>query len=157
MFIWYGVGAVAAIVIAWLAALVHASWHAPFGLVPLAVGIALGFVLVKIAATLRVEDSRRKLIVGAILLAVVAVLAEHAWLYLDFRRQWQAARERSPQVAIFRPEFPWSLPEFLENEATPQQVAVWCIDAALIIVSAATTVAVLSRPPASSHQPPTSS
>ena len=155
MLIWYAAGAVAAIVIAWIAALVHASGHAPVGLISLVVGIALGASLRKIAGTLRVPDSRRHLIIGTILLAIVAVLAEHAWLYLDFRRQWHEAREKSPQVAIFRPESPWSPREFLENEATPQLITVWFVDALIIIFSAATTIAVLSQPPASSLKPPT--
>lgn len=154
MLIWYGAGAVAAIVIAWLAALVHASGHAPIGLVSLAVGIALGASLAKLAAIQRVTCKKR-LIVGTIVLATLAILAEHTWLYLDFRRQWQEAREKSPQVAIFRPESPWSPREFLENEATPQLITVWFVDAVIIIFSAATTIAVLSRPPASSLKPPT--
>ena len=154
MLIWYGAGAVAAIVIAWLAALVHASGHAPIGLVSLAVGIALGASLAKLAAIQRVTCKKR-LIVGTIVLAILAILAEHTWLYLDFRRQWHEAREKSPQVAIFRPESPWSPREFLENEATPQLITVWFVDAVIIIFSAATTIAVLSRPSAPSLKPPT--
>jgi hypothetical protein len=151
MLIWYGAGSVAAIAIAWLAALVHASGHAPLGLVSLAVGIALGVVLRKIAATQQL-NGRRQLIIGTLLLAIVAVLAEHTWLYLDFRRQWQEARQKSPQVAIFRPESPWSPREFFLNEATPQRTAVWCIDALVTIASAVGTVVALSRNP--SPQPP---
>jgi hypothetical protein len=146
MLIWYGAGAVAAIAIAWLAALVHASGHAPLGVVSLAVGISLGIVLKKIAVTQRVT-CRRRLIIGTLLLAIVAVLAEHTWLYLDFRRQWQEAREKSPQVAIFRSESPWSPKEFFLNEATPQRTAVWCIDALVIIASSVGTVVVLSKNP----------
>src|SRR4051812_23378762 len=108
MLIWYGADTVAAIVIAWLAALVHASGHAPIGLVPLAVGSALGATLTAIAAVQRIGD-RKPLIIGTLLKAIVALLAEHTWLYLDFRRQWHEAREKSPQVAVFRPESPWSL------------------------------------------------
>jgi hypothetical protein len=150
MLIWYGAGTVAAIVIAWLAALVHASGHAPLGLVSLAVGIALGVVLRKIAATQRVM-SRRQLIIGTFFLAIVAVLAEHTWLYFDFRRQWQAEREKSPQVAIFRSEAPWSVREFLLNEATPQRTALWCIDGLIIITSAVGSIIALST--TSSPQP----
>jgi ABC-type uncharacterized transport system permease subunit len=146
MLIWYGAGAVAAILIAWLAALVHASGHAPIGLVSLAVGIALGAVLRKIAVTLRFA-SRRHLIIGTILLAIVAVLAEHTWLYLDFRRQWREAREKSPQVALFRPESPWSPREYFAIEATPEHAALWCVDAAIIVASAVGTVIALSRNP----------
>jgi ABC-type uncharacterized transport system permease subunit len=151
MLIWYGAGAVAAIAIAWLAALVHASGHAPIGLISLAVGIALGAVLKKIAASQRVT-SRRQLIIGTLLLAIVAVLAEHTWLYLDFRRQWQEARDKSPQVAIFRSKSPWSPKEFFLNEATPQRTAVWCIDALVVIASAVGTVVALSKTP--SPEPP---
>ena len=102
------------LLIAWLAALVHASGHAPIGLVSLAVGIGLGAILDRIAAAQRVAG-RRRLIIGTILLAIVTVLAEHTWLYLDFRRQWHESREKSPQVAMFRPESPWSPREYFAH------------------------------------------
>ncbi len=98
MLIWYGAGAVAAMVIAWLAALVHASGHAPVGLISLVVGAALGAILAKIAASQRIAG-RKRLILGTVMLAILAVLAEHAWLYLDFRRQCtrrERSRRRSP-------------------------------------------------------------
>jgi hypothetical protein len=144
MLIWYVAGAVAAIVIAWLAALVHASGHAPIGLVSFAVGIALGAILNKIAATQRVSSPRR-LIVGTILLATLAVLAEHTWLYLDFRRQWQESRAKSAQVAMFRPEQPWSPSEYFAHELTPQSAALWCVDAAIIVASATGVMVVWRR------------
>jgi hypothetical protein len=144
MLIWYGAGAIAAIVIAWLAALVHATGHAPLGLVSLAVGIILGATLSAIAASQRLAGARR-LIIGTLLLAIITVLAEHTWLYLDFRRQWHEAREKSPQVAIFRPESPWSPREFFTNEATAKHAALWCVDAVLITTSAVSTVIVLSK------------
>ena len=148
MLIWYGAGAVAAIVIAWLAALIHASGHAPIGLVSLAVGSALGAVLAKLAATQSIAGAKR-LIAGAILLAILAVAAEHTWLYLDFRRQWHEAREKSPQVAVFRPETPWSPSEYFAIEATPEHAALWCADAVIIVASAVGTVFVLSTKPES--------
>ena len=153
MVIWYGTGAVAAIIIAWLAALVHASGPAPIGLVSLAVGIGLGAILSKIAALIRIAG-RKRLIIGTILLAIVAIVAEHTWLYLDFRRQWHEARAKSPQVAVFRPESPWSAREYFLIEATPSRTALWCIDAAIIVASAIGTVIALSRTAAQSPQPP---
>ena len=144
MLIWYVAGTVAAIVIAWLAALVHASGHAPIVLVPLVFGIALGATLTKLAAARRVTG-RARLVIGAILLAHIAILAEHAWLYLDFRQQWHEAREKSPQVAIFRPEQAWSPRDFFINEATPERVVVWCVDGMFIIFSTTATVAILSK------------
>src|SRR5437762_7591043 len=139
MLIWYGVGAVAAMVIAWLAALVHASGHAPLGLVSLAVGIALGSILSAIAASQRLAGIRR-LIIGTVILAIVTVLAEHTWLYLDFRRQWREAREKSPQVAMFRPAMPLSPIEYFTHEWSPQRATFWCFDAAIITASAVGTV-----------------
>src|SRR5438045_201190 len=101
MLIWYAAGVVAAILVAWIAAVIHASGHAPLGLVSLGIGIAFGLILAALAATQRVAGVRR-LILGTILLAILTVLAEHAWLYLDFRRQWQEARAKSPPVALLR-------------------------------------------------------
>jgi hypothetical protein len=151
MLIWYGAGAIAAIVIAWLAALVHASGHAPIGLISLAVGIGLGAILSKIAASMRIAG-RKRLIIGTILLATVAVIAEHTWLYLDFRRQWHEARSKSPQVAMFRPESPWSPREYFKIEATPTHAALWCVDATIIVTSAVGIIIVFSKNP--SPQPP---
>ena len=144
MLIWCGAGVVAAIVVAWFAALVHASGHAPVGLVSLAVGILLGAALSGLAAALRIAGIRR-LVVGAVVLAIVAVFAEHAWLYLDFCRQWQAERAKSAAVAMFRPEAPWSPAEYFSHEATHQQLMLWGLDSALITLSAAGTVFLLRR------------
>ena len=155
MLIWYGAGAVAAIAIAWLAALVHASGHAPIGLISLVVGVALGAVLGKIAATQRVAG-RKRLIIGTILLAIRRRLGRAHLALPRFPPTMARGAEKSPQVAIFRPESPWSPREFFLNEATPQRTAVWCIDALVIIASAVGTVVVLSRspsPPASNPQP----
>src|SRR5262245_44630608 len=152
MLIWYSAGAAAAIAIAWLASLIHASGHAPVGLVSLSVGVALGFALAKLTTTLQVTGTRR-LIIGTIILAVLTIAAEHTWLYLDFRRQWRESREK-PQVAVFRTETPWSPSEFFRNEATPERATLWGVDAALIIAGAVTTVALLSRATPSDPQPP---
>ena len=153
MLIWYGASTVAAIAIAWLASLVHASGSAPVGLTSLAVGIGLGVALSRIAAAAPMRPARRHLIIGAILLAIVTIIAEHTWLYLDFRRQWSKAREQA-QVAIFRPESPWSLREFFANQATSEQITVWCVDAAVILTSTLGTVVFLTGKPTS--DPPAS-
>ena len=154
MLIWYGASTVAAIAIAWLASLVHASGHAPIGLTSLSVGVVLGIALMKVASALQIRPARRHLIVGAIVLAIVTIIAEHTWLYLDFRRQWAKARETSPQVAMFRPETPWSPREFFANQATPGQITVWCVDAVVILASTLGTVVFLTGKPTS--DPPAS-
>jgi hypothetical protein len=141
---WYVAGATAAIAIAWLAALLQLADYAPLGLLPLAIGLAIGAFLGAIAATQRVAG-RHRLIVGTVLLSLLTVFAEHAWLYRDFRRQWQEARSASPETAMFRPEEPWSPREYFERELTPQRAALWCLDAALITAAAAGTVWALDR------------
>lgn len=144
MRIWYGASVVAAILVAWTAAMIHASGHAPLGLVSLGVGTGLGAALSGIAAMLGIAGSRR-LIFSALLLAILTVLAEHAWLYLDFRRQWQEARAESAVVAMFRPEAPLSPAEYFAHEWTGRQAALWCFDAAIIAASCVGTVFVLRR------------
>jgi hypothetical protein len=134
MVIWYAVGAMAAIAIAWLAAVLHIAGRAPIGIISVAVGISLGALLSALAARQRLA-CRRRLIVGTILLAILAVVAEHAWLYRDFRRQWHEARAKSPEAALFRPESPWSPREYFTNELTTRRAALWCLDGALIIAA----------------------
>jgi hypothetical protein len=141
MLIWYITGAGAALAIAWLAAMLHVSGHAPLGLVSLGVGAALGALLSAIAASgHRPKGGRlagqRLLVLSTIIFAIVTVLAQHAWLYIDFRRQWHEARAASPEVALFRAESPWSPAEYLAHELTPKQAALWALDAALIVAAA---------------------
>jgi hypothetical protein len=150
MQIWYITGAGAALAIAWLAAVLHASGHAPLGLVSLGVGAALGAALAAIAASgHRLKGGRlagqRKLILNTAFFALLTVLAQHAWLYLDFRRQWHEARAGSPEVALFRPESPWSPAEYLARELTAQQAALWALDAALIVAAAVAVVVMWQR------------
>jgi hypothetical protein len=144
MVIWYAVGAMAAIAIAWLAAVLHIAGRAPIGIISLAVGISLGALLSALAASQWLA-CRRRLIAGTILLAIVAIVAEHAWLYRDFRRQWHEARAKSPEAALFRPESPWSPREYFTNELTPRRAALWCLDGALIIAATVGTALILNQ------------
>ena len=131
MLTWYVTSACAALAIAWLAAMLHVSGHAPLGIISLGVGAALGAALTAIAASQQFA-AQRKLIRITILFAIVTILAQHAWLYIDFRRQWHEARANSAQIAMFRPESPWSPAEYLARELTPGSAALWALDAALI-------------------------
>jgi hypothetical protein len=135
MQIWYITGVGAALAIAWLAAMLHVSGHAPLGLVSLGVGAALGAALSPIAASQRLAG-KGKLILSTIIFAIITVVAQHAWLYLDFRRQWHEARAASPEVALFRPESPWSPAEYLARELTPGRAGLWALDAALLVAAA---------------------
>lgn len=86
-----------------------------------------------------------RLVIGTLVMACVTVLVEHAWLYREFCRQWQTARSNSAQVAMFRPESPWSPTEYFSREATAGRVVYWLLDATLISVAAAATAIVMRR------------
>ena len=144
MLIWYAAGLIAAIAVGWLAAAIHLTGRAPIGLLAIGVGAALGTILHTIATTQRVAG-RTRLFVATILLALTTVLAQHAWLYHDFRQQWHQARIESADVAMFRPEDPWSPREYFARELTPQRAALWCLDAAIITSATVVTVALLDR------------
>jgi hypothetical protein len=132
-------GLVAAIAVAWLGATVHQSGHAPLGLVSIGVGLTLGAALFTLAVMLGV-NGRPGILIAACVLAVVAVITQHAWLYADFRREWHEGRDHSAHVAMFRAESPWSPSKYFAQEATPRRIALWCADAALIVASAYATV-----------------
>jgi len=137
--IWYLAGAIAAISVAWLAAKLNIAGVAPIGILSLAVGALLGAVLGGIA-TLTHVTCRKQLVVGAIVLSILAVLSEHAWLYRDFRRQWHEARAANAHVAMFRPVEPWSPDEYLGRELSSGRGVYWCMDAMLVVSAAVVTV-----------------
>jgi hypothetical protein len=149
--IWYTGGLIAAIVIGWLAALLHAAGVAPIGFVSFGIGAALGTALCVLAASraprlaVVVLVGHAPLVIGSIVLALLTILAEHAWLYLEFRQQWHAARGRSAEAAIFRSEAPWSPGEYFAREIASGRAPLWALDATLIIVAAVTTVLIAPR------------
>ena len=137
-------GVFAAAAIGWAAAKCHVAGWAPIGLISLVAGILLGLALARLAAVSGIVGTKQ-LVVGAILLGLVAVFFEHAWLYVDFRRQWREARDADPQVALFRPTTPWSPREYFERELTPRRAALWSVDAAIIVGAAVATVLLQRR------------
>jgi hypothetical protein len=141
MFLWYIAGYALAGTIGWLASIVYASGHSPVGLTSLVVGAILGATLCGIAAGLKITRTRR-LITGTIVIAVLTVLAEHTWLYLDYCRQWQQAVAAKPQAALFRAT-PHSAAEYFSHELTPESAALWLLDAVLITSNAAGVMFVL--------------
>jgi hypothetical protein len=150
--VWYAGGMLAAVAIGWIAARLNVVGIAPVGLSSLCVGGVLGGTLTALA----VSQSRRPgpavltgsphVVIGTILLALVTILAEHAWLYRDFRRQWHAARANSPEVALFRPAAPWSPAEYFARELSADRAALWALDAVLVIAAAVIVVIVARRP-----------
>ena len=141
LLLWLASGAIAACVVGWIAAQIHLSGHAPVGLVSAGAGVLLGFLLVWLAGFAGVHCKRR-LLVGTLLLAALTIVAEHAWLYRDFRRQWVEAREKSSTVAMFRAETPPGPDVYFAHEWNP---ALWIADGAIIAVAAVGTVMLLRR------------
>lgn len=142
---WYAGGLAAAVVIGWLAAMLHLMGIAPVGILSLGVGAALGAAAGGWAIRRRMTCPTR-LVIGTLVMACITVLVEHAWLYREFCRQWQTARANSAEVAMFRPEAPWSPSEYFTREATSGRIMYWVLDATLIAAAGvATAIAVRRR------------
>ncbi len=123
-----------ATVIGWVAAQCHLGWWTPVGLISLGIGIWLGLAISKLAALSGV--AKRQWLASTVFFAFFAVLAEHTWFYVDFRRQWHVAYANEPRVALFRPAEPWTPIEYLHHEISPGRLALWSVDAALIAIGA---------------------
>lgn len=138
---WLVAGTIAAVAVGWLAAQINLSPRAPLGLTSVAVGATLGATLAYLAATLRVAGLY-SLLLGTVLLAIVLVVAEHTWLYRDFRGQWREAREKSAAVAMFRDENPPSPQVYFSREFNGP---LWTFDALAIVGAAVGVVFVWQR------------
>jgi hypothetical protein len=132
---WYATGLVVALAIAWVAAKVNWWISAPIGAISICIGFLVGVALGALAHMLHLRRGRN-LIVGVVLIAIFTVLMQHAWLYVEFRRQWQQAREGSPEVAMFRDEKPWPPEEYFRRELEAGRAGVWCLDGVLIVATA---------------------
>jgi hypothetical protein len=141
---WLAAGALAAVAVGYVAALVSRTGWAPVGLASIGVGLALGLVLSALAAMTRTAG-RRQLLVGTAVLALATVAATHVWLYRDFCSAWRAARIESTQLAMFRPEQPWSPAEYFARQLTPGRAVLWSVDAVLVAAAAVATVALWQR------------
>ena len=133
-FFFCGIGA--AFGIGALAATVSLAGWSPVGIFSLGVGVVVGTVVWALATMFRVACPLR-LTVATIVMALVAVLAQHAWLYRDYRKQWQSVREREPALALFRSETqPMSPGEYFATEYSPARLAFWAVDTVLAVTGA---------------------
>jgi hypothetical protein len=139
---WLLAGILAACAVGWIAARIHASGLAPVGLTSFGIGALLGIIITTLAATQRVAGPRT-LLFGTLLFACITIIAEHAWLYRDFRGQWQEARQTNAAVAMFRDEKPPSPSAYFAREWQP---VLWISDAALIVVTSLCVVIFRRRP-----------
>jgi hypothetical protein len=137
-------GSAAAAGIGLLAATISLTGWAPVGIFSLGVGVAVGVTAMVLASWFKVSCPQR-LATATLGMALVAVVAQHAWLYRDYRQQWHAVREREPMLALFRTESaPMSFGEYLAVEASPGRIAFWFVDLVLV-ASAATGILLLGR------------
>jgi hypothetical protein len=132
------------VVVGFVAARLNLWGFAPVGLLSIGIGMLLGAILGGLAGFCDVTD-RRQLVLGTLALAICTVLAEHAWLYHDFCRQWHEARANSAEVALFRPESPWSPSEYFAREASAGRLVLWAWDAALIVAASLGAAVVMNR------------
>jgi hypothetical protein len=137
-------GFIASVAMAWIAAKLHGAFAAPVGGVSIGLGLLLGVSLSALAMVMKLRP-RAALLIAAAALALVAVVAQHAWLYVEFRRQWHVARAKSPEIAMFRAEEPWSPSEYFSRELQAGRAAVWSVDAALIVGTAIGMFALMER------------
>jgi hypothetical protein len=148
--LWYAGSFIAAVSLGWLAASVHATGFAPIGLLSLAFGVLFGIMVTALAGLAGIR-CRTRLIIGTVVLALITVFAEHAWLYREFRRQWHEARASSAELAMFRPETPSSPSEYFARELAAGRGPLWVLDALLIMLAATTTMLIARRSMAGWH------
>jgi hypothetical protein len=127
--------ALMAVAAGWIVARLNVAGIAPVGILPLVVGATVGSAAFWLFAQGGVL-SRAGLATAAVVVAILTVMAEHAWLYQDFCRQWREARSSQARMAMFRPEEPWSVREYVRREASPGRVAFWCVDGTILVLGA---------------------
>jgi hypothetical protein len=140
---WYAAGLLVSLAVAWVAAVIQATVRAPVGSISVGIGLLLG-VLLSTLAGLTSAQRVRSLVVGTAILAVVVVLAQHAWLYLDYRRQWHDALAKAPRFSDLPVKVP-SVVEYFSRELTFAHGVLWFVDAGLIIAAAVGTMWFLLR------------
>jgi len=130
-----------AMLLGYLVAVLQGAGWAPVGLLSILVGGMLGGMLLGIAAfsyrsmasSLGTPFAGWKGLLLILLFALTTVVAEHGWLYHDYRQQWYEVRLEHPELAIFRAdESPLSLGQYFAKEATTEQMVLWIVDGTLI-------------------------
>jgi len=115
----------------------------PIVLFPLLTGAALGLVLCAWLYLVRLSH-RRLAVVGTVLVAMTAALAEHGFFYFDYRGAFEATRSRNePKIAIVAGDLqPVSFIEYMRAHATRARDLVLWVGNSLLTVIAATGVVV---------------
>lgn len=98
----------------------------------LAAGAGLGVLLVGMATLVSAKPPRWT---AAVLASSLAIVVQHVWLYTADMAQREATLRKQPAVALFKPG--WadeSLVTFLSQQATPTNLALWGLDACLLLL-----------------------
>jgi hypothetical protein len=132
------------VAIAWLSAALNSHGISPVGLMSIGLGVVLGVALFQLAQWQGLIKWKM-LLWAAVLLTAVNIVAQHAWLYQNFRSGWRSARAANAQVAMFRPEEPWSPREYLQHELQAGSLPYWCLDAIVILISTLLTLRLLNN------------
>jgi hypothetical protein len=137
----YLIGLVVPFVLAITRVAVWAEDHgfSPIGVIPLALGVVIGFTVSVVGGYFGVR-SRLPIVSVAVAAALVAVAAEHGFFYLDYRSEFAAKLQSDPKaqlaVAIEGSAFrPASFGEFMSAEAAAKW-PLWIGDACTMIAVA---------------------
>lgn len=134
--IWLTLVAGCAVLVGIASASVQAAGVAPIGIASCVTGAALGAALLAIATLC--DWPTMKISIGLVIVAtLLLVVAEHGWLYRDYRQQWERVRLENPGLAMFQAETnPLPIHHYLWREASPAKAAFWLLDALLIAATA---------------------
>ncbi len=147
--IWIGASACAAVALARISV-----WIQEYGFPSLIPPVLFGGLVAAATVCLsrvNTHSNARLLLTAAVVLALLAVLAEHLFFYLDYRAQFAASAAKDPSVELFRAAGglePASFSEFLDvGSKRPFGLlpswAWWMIDAGLTMVASAIVVLLL--------------
>lgn len=133
------------VAVAGLAFLLQRVGFAPIGIFSLLVGTAVGAGSLLTGILFKLKPCGSFLVI-TILAAVTATATQHAFLYIQYRSDFQNAYANNPQVALFRDSDPEDFASYLRAEAVKFEPALgqptwvfWLIDLTLCVVGASGT------------------
>lgn len=125
----------------------------PWVLYSLAAGGLVAIVLIGISATASLGSPRWP---AAVLAAVLVVATQHVWLYRAALENRKREAAEKPAVELFRPgQTEQSFVTYMRSEANAKSIALWTLDACLLVAAAVVIVeGSARRRDSASHIPP---
>lgn len=133
--IWFGIIAVAGIVVGFASAALQRAGMSPLLIFSLLLGAALAVAAVGAARVFAV-GTRPLLIVGTILGSLILVSSQHLALYRAYVEGWELKRSEQQELTLFRDPPPHDFLTYLEQEAADGRPWLWLLDAALVTAAA---------------------